>query len=66
MQKKFQIYPGLLKLSRKRESVTDGQTAAITISRGDQNICRRKNNKIIDKILILDTELFDLVNSICY
>ena len=40
MQKIIQIYPRLLKLSRKQESVTDGQTewkwdghtAAITIS----------------------------------
>jgi hypothetical protein len=28
----FQIYTCLLKLSRKQERVTDGQTAAITIS----------------------------------
>jgi hypothetical protein len=28
----IQIYPCLLKLSRKKESVTDGRTAAITIS----------------------------------
>ena len=32
MQKIMQIYPYLLKLSLKQESVTDGQTAAITIS----------------------------------
>ena len=32
MQKNIQIYPCLLKLSHKQESVTDGQTAAITIS----------------------------------
>jgi hypothetical protein len=32
MQKIIQIYPCLLKLSRKQESVMDGQTAAITIS----------------------------------
>ena len=32
MKKIIQIYPCLLKLSRKQESVTDGQTAAITIS----------------------------------
>jgi hypothetical protein len=36
MQKNIEIYPCLLKLSRKQESVTDGQTdrqtAAITIS----------------------------------
>ena len=32
MQKIIQIYPCLLKLSCKQESVTDGQTAAITIS----------------------------------
>ena len=32
MQKIIQIYPSLLKLSRKQESVTDEQTAAITIS----------------------------------
>jgi len=30
MQKIIQIYTCLLKLSRKQESVTDGQTAAIT------------------------------------
>jgi hypothetical protein len=30
MHKIIQIYPCLLKLSRKQESVTDGQTAAIT------------------------------------
>jgi hypothetical protein len=32
MQKIIQIYPCLLKLSRKQESVTDGQTTDITIS----------------------------------
>ena len=32
MQKMIQIYPCLLKLSRKQESVTDRQTATITIS----------------------------------
>ena len=32
MQIIIQIYPGLLKLSHKQESVTDRQTAAITIS----------------------------------
>jgi hypothetical protein len=32
MHKIIQIYPCLLKLSRKQESVMDGQTAAITIS----------------------------------
>jgi hypothetical protein len=32
MQKIIQIYPCLFKLSRKQESVTDGQLAAITIS----------------------------------
>jgi hypothetical protein len=32
MHKIIQIYPCLLKLSRKQESVTDRQTAAITIS----------------------------------
>ena len=32
MQKFIEIYPCLLKLSRKQESVTNGQTAAITIS----------------------------------
>ena len=41
MQKIIEIYPCLLKLSRKQKSVTDGQTAAITIpsplSRGDNN-----------------------------
>ena len=32
MQKIIQIHPYLLKLLRKQESVTDGQTAAIIIS----------------------------------
>ena len=32
LQNIIEIYPCLLKLSRKQESVTDGQTAAITIS----------------------------------
>jgi hypothetical protein len=32
MQNIIQIHPCLLKLSRKQESVTDGRTAAITIS----------------------------------
>jgi hypothetical protein len=32
MPKIIQIHPCLLKLSRKQESVMDGQTAAITIS----------------------------------
>jgi hypothetical protein len=32
MQKIIQIHPCLLKLSHKQECVTDGQTAAITIS----------------------------------
>ena len=32
MQKIIQIYPCLLKLSHKQESVTDGQMATITIS----------------------------------
>ena len=32
MHKIIQIYPCLVKLSRKQESVTDGQTDAITIS----------------------------------
>jgi hypothetical protein len=32
MQKIIQIYTYLLKLSRKQESVTDGQTTAITIT----------------------------------
>ena len=32
MQKNIQIYTCLLKLPRKQESVTDGGTAAITIS----------------------------------
>ena len=31
MQEFIEIYPCLLKLSRKQESVTDGRTAAITI-----------------------------------
>jgi hypothetical protein len=43
MQKIIQIYPCLLKLSRKQESVTDGQTDSryyyipSQLSRGDNN-----------------------------
>jgi hypothetical protein len=40
MQKIIQIYPGLLRLSRKQESVTDGQPLLLypsPLSWGDKN-----------------------------
>ena len=53
MQKIIQIYQCLLKLWRKQESVTDGQTAAITISphRYRGGIKKTKGQKMIDNIL---------------
>jgi len=48
MQKIIQIYPCLLKLSRKQESVTDGQPLLLypsPLSRGDNKTSPGKNSK---------------------
>ena len=59
----IQIYPCLLQLSRKQESVTDGQTAAITISPRryrvgiikQNNKCIYNKNKTINVFIIKKT-----------